>query len=282
MGTKKNLIMMAIGLILIVSRFNICASTTSLTDFKSNIIYVLDGEKMLEEREIIIQDEKIYIPIEHLEEVLNIKIQLDENIINVKDGTKIKENKNKNEDVFLESAIVVDVDLPGKMIEILPYSHSKEKEAYITLDINDETKIFYEAIDKNVPLAMLEKNMLISIKYDATQTNEGEKEYRGKEIIIKQDNEIKAQECYIIRGLEIIEINTLKGYIKVAYTNKDKYKEENQIIIHIDQNTNIKNKLNQSLDIKDLSIGQKIEVLTNGILTASIPPQTLGLEIIIN
>ncbi|MGL6174513.1 MAG: hypothetical protein ACRC1P_07895, partial [Cellulosilyticaceae bacterium] len=119
------------------------------------------------------------------------------------------------------------------------------------------------------------------IKYNSAENTGGQKEYRGKEIIIKQDKQIKEQEHSRITDLEIIEINTVKGYVKAAYSHKDKYKQENQIIIHIDQNTNIKNEQGVALHIKDLSIGQRIEVLTNGILTASIPPQTLGLEIII-
>lgn len=234
---------------------------------------------MLEGGEVVIQDKKIYIQSKDLEELLNMQIQLDENVVNIRDLRAI--NENREEEIFVESAIIVDVNIPERMIQILPYSQSKEKEAYINLDINDETKIFYEAIDKNVPISVLEKNMLISIKYNSTENTEGQREYRGKEIIIKQEKQIKEQEYSSITDIEIIEINTVKGYIKAAYSDKDKYKQENQIIIHIDQNTDIKNIQGETLQIKDLSIGQRIEVLTNGILTASIPPQTLGLEIII-
>ncbi|MGL4738868.1 MAG: hypothetical protein ACRCW2_15550 [Cellulosilyticaceae bacterium] len=79
----------------------------------------------------------------------------------------------------------------------------------------------------------------------------------------------------------IVSLHEKEQYIIVAYSDEDPYQKKNQVIVHVDDHTRIScaNGIHPPQNVWQLTPGQYAEIVTNGVLTRSVPSQTLGLHI---
>lgn len=247
-------------------------------NIKYNIVYARDGKKVIEVGDVLIRNKDIYISLEDLQEILGSEISFQDNTVNVKSKSEIEENQNT---IKLDRAEIIKIDSIQNELTVLPCDVINEEANDIVLQLDETCEIIYKELNKEIPLNMLSEGMIISVAYQEMSNVMEEVFQKAIKIIILEDIKEKEEPSLMIENVEIIGMDKEKGHIEVAYIGQDKEKIENQVIIHIDKNTNIIDENNKSYTIEDLERGQKIKVITNGILTHSIPPQTLGLEIII-
>ncbi|MEG1829496.1 MAG: hypothetical protein RSA85_04425 [Cellulosilyticaceae bacterium] len=278
----KNYVIFLLGLVLIngyaVVSYGAQDKNSVNVNIKYNIVYARDGKKVIEVGDVLIRDKDIYISLEDLQEILGSEISFQDNTVNVKSKSEIEENQNT---IKLDRAEIIHIDSIQNELTLLPCDAIDEEANYIVLQLDEDCEIIYKELNKEIPLNMLSEGMIISAEYQE-MSNELEQVFsRAIKITILEDVKEKEEPSLIIENVEIIGIDKEKGHIEVAYIGQDKENIESQVIIHIDKNTNIIDENNKSYTIEDLEIGQKIKVITNGILTQSMPPQTLGLELII-
>lgn len=79
----------------------------------------------------------------------------------------------------------------------------------------------------------------------------------------------------------IVALNEKEQYIIVAYPDQDPHQKKNQVIVHVDDHTRIScvSGIHPPQNVWALMPGQYAEIVTNGVLTRSVPSQTLGLHI---
>lgn len=247
-------------------------------NIKYNIVYARDGKKIIDVGDVLIRDKDIYISLEDLQQILGSEISFQDNTVNIISRTELEEDKDP---IKLDKVKITNIDSIQKKLTVVPFHKSNESWESMTLEIDEVCKIIYKELNKAIPLNMLEEGMIISIEYEPVLAEEEEALPQATEITILEDAQENEEPSLVIEDVEIIGIYKEKGYIEVAYSNQEKGGLENKIIIHIDDNTNIRDEEDNPYTIEELAIGQKINIITNGILTQSIPPQTLGLDIVI-
>lgn len=79
----------------------------------------------------------------------------------------------------------------------------------------------------------------------------------------------------------ILSLYPEEQYIIVAYPDKDPEQKKNQVIVHVDCNTGVtwEDHIDPPHNVWQLTPGLHVQVTTNGVLTHSVPSQTLGLHI---
>lgn len=252
-------------------------------NIKYNIVYARDGKKILDTGDVLIRDKDIYISLEDVQEILGDQISFKDNTVNISSKPQIEKNEGQaiKQSITINKAKIIDIDRIEETVSIISYDAADEPYSEIVLKVNEKCEMIYEEFNQPIPFNMLTEGMLISAEYEKEYNSLEERYPEALQIIILEEKKQEEEPDTIIEYVEILGIYQDRGYMKVAYSDKDKVAIENQIIVHIDVNTNIKDENDRPYLIEDLAIGDKIQIITNGILTRSMPPQTLGLGIII-
>ncbi|OON93519.1 MAG: hypothetical protein ATN31_06090 [Candidatus Epulonipiscioides saccharophilum] len=143
----------------------------------------------------------------------------------------------------------------------------------LTFDIVKDTQIFSRILYEPCAFINLKKDMVLIVEYELKE-----------DLLIAKNIEILKGLNSLIEGLAIgivKEINLKQGYILLSNATIDG-KEFNELLVYIDQFTKIRTSKDSSLLNKNiLKAGQELRIITSGLLTNSMPPETVGLEVIL-
>lgn len=244
------------------------------------LTYEIESTTITSDEGGIIYKEKLYVSIEEIAKLFNRNISYENHKLTISPPGKDRIVTVENEDLqYNHNARVMKVDYEHGEITIIPEGEENLAKNYRVFEITQETKIQHTLLERIFPLEVLKEGMYVSIGYrEENSSGELNRCVTTVEIVSSGDAE---QLLPTIEDVRIIAINKEKEYITVAYRNKLQEQLENQIIVHVDHHTNLRDCAgNSNYTIDCLKVGQDVNIVTNGIMTSSIPVQTLGLEII--
>lgn len=251
-------------------------------EVKSNIVYDINGKKSLTQNQVIVYEDIVYVSIEDIKELLGIEVDFKDDIISIQ-GQLAKTNTKQTDIVYehIDKAVILDIDSKKNRLTVLSKGENHKRASNMILNVDSQTKIIHGKLNKEIPLKMLEKGMCIAVKYNGHLNSSNYQPITPKEIIVVEDTNNQREHLPIINKGELLEVHLEDGYILVDNMVEEDKGDNKHIVVYIDNNTNVKNESGSIYTIKSLQVGQKVKIYTNGILTSSLPPQTLGLEIII-
>ncbi|MGL4362527.1 MAG: hypothetical protein ACRCSG_04555 [Cellulosilyticaceae bacterium] len=190
-----------------------------------------------------------------------------------------EEDTTLRKELIFEEAIIVDVEKENQSFTILPVENQFENEQLITIGLSDQSKIEHVGLKRIYPFDVLKKGMKVKIKYIdyAVQTK---LYYEATYVEILEDN---IGDELFLPSLDNVYIETINEDKQYIIVNQYKDFTGRQTVVYIDHHTNIKNEDDDIVYLIDqLDIGDKVTIITNGVMTESEKSETVGLEIILH
>lgn len=240
------------------------------------ITYEINHKKYKGTEEVIEIDGKLYVEINELATFLGLNVVYKNHTIAL-----TTPNIRKEDLLYFEEAVITQINHDTHKLTILPKSEGNNEEGEITIAVGNDTTIVCSMLERIFPFDVLKQGMKITVSC-LPNNIQIVPYYKAYAIEILKDNQSLKELIPIIEKVYIVECNEEKQYIIVSTQNTDAFKKDEAIIVYIDDNTNIKDEYGKiDYTFKDLEVGRRITILTNGIMTKSKPTQTVGLEIIL-
>lgn len=239
------------------------------------ITYEINHKKYKSSEGIIEKEGKLYVEISELARLLGLYAKYENQtiILNTEEAHVTMEK------LYFEEATISYVDKEAHQLTISP--KSEEVEESIKIVVGKDTRIECSLLARIFPFDILKEGMKVSVTC-FTENMQTLPCYRADTIEILADDVLLEGLLPVIENASIIEINEVKQYMIIETHKNGATQTDETILIYIDYNTNIKDQQgNNHYQLADLKKGQRITIITNGIMTHSKPAQTVGLEIII-
>lgn len=233
--------------------------------------YQIDHKRYKSDKGAILYKDTFYVDARELARLLGLSIIKNQDTLYIQ-----KVPMQKQELTSINQAIIKTVDKEKYTLTLLQREEEDKKDNYLTVYVNKNTIIGHTILGRTFPFEVLKEEMIVSITCSPRQTKNT---YDATYIdIIDEDYQLNTQ-LPIIENAIITKIDYAKLYLTVK-TNQNQANE--MIMIHVDAHTNIKDARGKSdYALEALHEGLVVDIVTNGIMTQSTPPQTLGLEIVI-
>ncbi|MGL5677454.1 MAG: hypothetical protein ACRDDX_13670 [Cellulosilyticaceae bacterium] len=241
---------------------------------KNTIEYEFNHKKYEGTQPFIEYNGKPYVAIDELAQLLGLYVQYKDSKLYISDVQKGETNS-----LYFENAIIKKVDQEHKLIAMTIGEHMAKQEQTVTVSVGKDVRITCPLMERVFPFDVLQEGMKVSM-WCIPQKGVSGGNYKASHIEIVAEDGLLTGLLPIIENAVIKEMNKEEQYIVVTVSNP--IEKEKQIMIYIDTNINIKEEGGRaSYGIEHLAVGQHITIITNGIMTHSMPVQTVGLEIII-
>lgn len=220
------------------------------------------------EKNAEIHNDKTYVPIEFVNEVLGLTYDVDENNGNINIYVSGINNYESEELAAEKSTVTVNSVEEGKI------SVNDENIGEVILMISEETEILKDG--EKTELSEIKEGDKLAVLYSPAMTMSLPPQCTAVSIEILSENNKEEQNETVSFDGEVLEI-TEDGMVVVSSEN---YK--NGIALKITENTRINHSVNKRIyKAEDLEVGMKISGEHSAAMTRSIPPQTEAFSIVI-
>lgn len=248
----------------------------------SNMVYHLDGEKILENTNTLQYKGKNYVSVREIAEALGKEVTFEEGkviLTTPQDETVQQVTSNKT----IQKAVIKDIEEDDRTITILPVGKDNRPENYMILNVEKDTQLRHETIKKVVTLDDLEEGMLVKVVHSPAVTKSLPPRTSAVEVMVLKENGDLTSDDYEdnfeddfdydttyetdIEDAKIIEINHGQKYLVVqnnrgTYTVKFDHKTKVEFDDDDHKKANVNSlKVGQSIDIElEKGIAVEIEV----------------------
>lgn len=256
------------------------------------ISFELNGEKVMSDSEALMYNDTLYVPVRALGETLDAEVTYQDKVvsINTEETTPVTASetpvpatpiKEADKAVTIKEATIINVDVEGKQVEILPAGKEDVYTNYIVLNISEDTALTKDGA--TLTLNDLTNGMKVAVTHSSVSTRSLPPQTAAFTINVLEEAEIKPLENVTLEDVQVVEVNERDSKYSVV-VGKNEAPEDimNQTILHINEETIIKHEKNKAIyKASDLEKGMKLKVVHSPIMTLSLPGQTTAIEITI-
>lgn len=265
--------------ILIVSSISVATLASPIlkeikAHYKQNLQYTLNGDEVLLGKGGLIYEDRVYIPLRDMAELLDINVDYKDNTVILKEKTVLKDEELVKKEGIHFSGLVKSINYEEREILILREGQEDIFENYILLRLTDDSLVKNLDNEKS-SLEVLEVGTEIKGTHSPHMTFSIPAQGVLYELQITKPISFE-QENVTIEKVKVINVDKDTQTIIVQ---NDKIGEYH---IKVNQNTFIKHELNKRLYyFEDLTIGQILDIEIPPIMTMIYPPRTSAISIII-
>ncbi|MBU3812140.1 MAG: hypothetical protein H9893_10855 [Candidatus Niameybacter stercoravium] len=256
------------------------------------ISFELNGEKVMSNSEALMYNNTLYVPVRELGETLDAEITYKDKVVSIttEETTPLNTRETQEpateivpalEAVTIDEATIMNVDVEGKQVSVLPAGKEDVYTNYIILNISEDTALTQDGTA--LTLNDLVKGMKVSVTHSSVSTRSLPPQTAAFTLNVLTEAEVKPLENVTLEDVQVVEVNETKfGYSVLVGRNENPEDIMNQTILHINEETVIKHEKNKAIyKASDLEKGMKLKVVHSPIMTLSIPGQTTAIEITI-
>lgn len=269
-----------------------------------SVSYTFDGQTILKDAKTINYQNTNYISVAELSKALGKEVTFKDGVISI---TTPAEVAPLPEFIMIEQATVLSVDLESGQVTILPAGKENMYYNYVVLNTSPtETLVHDESNKAPYTIANLTPGMQVNVKHSPISTMSLPPQTFAMDITILKDQtapileltpsmpkedtvapeskgtpEVAPLEDGIIKQATVIEVDAKNNQVTILPAGQANTLE-NYIVLNTGDATSVHHEFNKRMySVEDLEPGMQISVKHAPMMTASMPPQTPALEIII-